>query len=356
MWLATRARITGHSHIRNGLPCQDFAESQVVGNCMVSIVADGASSAPLGEIGASIAVETIKKYFGNISPKSLSSKSEQVICTEIKRYFDFYLERKISELTFPTHPSDYAATVAFLAIFEKYDVFCYGVIGDCAVATITNGGKIYTISSSNNNQRPHFISDDSFPIQFGYGKLSDHCGFILTTDGCAKGGLISLKNHFDAEVVAAIFENLPFTQNPEMWLTSFINKNIARFTPDDLSMYIIYPEPTSLLGEQTVRNLSIPVSCSPPIQNFCISVGNLSSKTQKEDDTKDFSLMSPIIGARTEKKETNLNESTELKSKHNTASFFEGWVIGLILFGITGLTAVLAIIFMIWLGGYHGLL
>ena len=152
MWLATRARITGHSHVRNGLPCQDFAESQVVGDCMVSIVADGASSAPLGEIGASIAVEAIKKYFGKVPPRSLILKSGQVICTEIKKYFDFYLERKIRELTFPTHPLDYAATVAFIAIFEKYDVFCYGVIGDCAVATITNHGEIYTISSFDNNQ------------------------------------------------------------------------------------------------------------------------------------------------------------------------------------------------------------
>ena len=230
------------------------------------------------------------------------------------------------------------------------------MIGDCAVATITNHGEIYTISTSDNNQRPHFISDDSFSMQFGHGKLSNHCGFILTTDGCAKGGLISLKNHFDVEVVAAIFENLPFTQNPEMWLASFINKNIARFTPDDLSMYIIYPESTPLLGNRTVKNLSIPVSCSPPIQNLCISVGNLSSKTQKEGEVTDFTLMMPTISAKTEKKETNISERKELKRKPNTVPFLEDWGIGLILLGITGLVVVLAIIFMVCLGGLHGLL
>lgn len=353
MWLATRARITGQSHVRNELPCQDFAESQVVGDCMVSIVADGASSAPLSEIGASIAVETVKKYFGNISPKSLLAKSEQVICTEIKQYFDSCLERKIRELTFPTHPLDYATTVAFIAIFEKNDFFCFGVIGDCAVATITNHGEIYTISSSNNSQRPHFISDDSFSIQFGHGKLSNHCGFILTTDGCAKGGLISLKNHFDAEVVTSIFENLPFTQNPEMWLASFISKNIAQFTPDDLSMYIIYPEPTPLLGNGTVRNLSIPTSCPPPIPNFSISVGNLSPKTQKENEALDFSLMMLTISARAEKNATDVSERIELKRKHNTALFFEDCDTVSALLRILGLV-LLVIVIMACLGGFHG--
>lgn len=355
MWLATRARITGHSHVRKGLPCQDFAESQVLGDCMVSIVADGASSAPLGEIGASIAVEAIKKYFGKVPPTSLFHMSEQVICSEIKQCFDFYLERKIRELTFPTYPLDYAATVAFIAIYEKYDTFCYGVIGDCAVATITNYGEIYTISSFSNNQRPHFISDNSFSIQFGHGKLSDYGGFILTTDGCAKGGLISLNNHFDAEVVTAIFENLPLTQNPETWLASFINKNIAQFTPDDLSMYIIYPEPTPLLGSRTVRNLSTPVSCPPPIQNFCISIGGLSSKTQKEVGAENFSLMKPTINARTEKKETDASECTESKRAGNAAAPFEDLEIKLVLLGITGFI-VLTIILMACLGGFYGLL
>lgn len=255
MWLATRARVTGSSHVVDMLPCQDFAEKQITDEYMICVVSDGASSAPFGEIGASIAVESIKRYFKDTSVDKLRSMSKQELNGKILNYFRAYLDRKIQEIKFSTNPSDYAATVAFIVICEKDDFYLCGVVGDCAIAKYSLQGIVLTISDTISGKempydiyRPHFITDDLTSIQFSDGRLSECSGFIITTDGCANGGLLSFEKQFDLNIINAIFKSLPVTQNPEIWLEKFICRNIAEFTSDDLSMYVIYSDTNQSLN------------------------------------------------------------------------------------------------------------
>lgn len=245
MWSAVRARITGESHVRKALPCQDFAENQITSNCMVCVVADGASTAPLGEVGASIAVESIMYYFRNTSMEAIRAKDLEKVSQEIQKNYFQFLDSKKSVLCFPTQPSDYAATVGFIAVWESQNYFLCGVVGDCIIGLFGVDGKteeLFGVQSINDNQRTPFITEADVSFQFIQDELSKYRGFILSTDGCAKGGVISLDNHFDMCVEQAIFNALPYTQNPEVWLTRFIEKNISVHTSDDLSMYVIYPE------------------------------------------------------------------------------------------------------------------
>jgi hypothetical protein len=63
MWRFAAARVTGTSHLKAGLPCQDRLTCTVLGNrTLVAAVADGAGSAPLAERGAAIAVEKVVQY------------------------------------------------------------------------------------------------------------------------------------------------------------------------------------------------------------------------------------------------------------------------------------------------------
>lgn len=245
MWLSTRARITGKAHQRGGLPCQDYAERKITDDCMICILADGASSASLGEVGAAIAVESIKSYFSNISFESLKHMEEEELITELGKCFQKYLQAKSNVLMFEIKSSDFASTAAFIATYEKYDYYVYGIVGDCAIAILEKDKRVRTIlkrNKSNLYNRPDFITDSPIRMQVGSGRLSDNYGFIMTSDGCANGGMVSSDNLFSEEVVHIMISNLSCTQNPEIWLEKFLQKNITKYTGDDLSMYVIYNE------------------------------------------------------------------------------------------------------------------
>ncbi|HEV7874279.1 MAG TPA: protein phosphatase 2C domain-containing protein, partial [Enterovirga sp.] len=52
MWRFATARATGTSHLRAGLPCQDRLACTVLNDgTLVAAVADGAGSAPAGDLG-----------------------------------------------------------------------------------------------------------------------------------------------------------------------------------------------------------------------------------------------------------------------------------------------------------------
>ena len=63
MWRFVTARVTGTSHTKAGLPCQDQFYCRVAGNqTLVAAVADGAGSAAWAERGADIAVKTVVDF------------------------------------------------------------------------------------------------------------------------------------------------------------------------------------------------------------------------------------------------------------------------------------------------------
>lgn len=269
MWIATRAKVTGYSHERDMLPCQDFVEHQSLPDCLLCIVADGASDAGLGEVGASIAVDGIKRYFTENVYNAIRLKDESQLVSEIKKALDLYIFEKMRTLKFESQPVDYAATVAFVVIYENFDTFLYGITGDCMIATIDLDGKAHSVidmTAQNNYGRPDFISDTPLIMKVGFGELSKFKGFILTTDGCAKGGLFSYNNEFDSTAISAIFDNLPSTQHPQMWLEKFLSVNFAPNTPDDLSICVVYFAPESITKEAsyTQHANSSPHSQSSP--------------------------------------------------------------------------------------------
>ena len=60
MWRFAAARATGKSHLKSGLPCQDRLACMVLPHdALLAVIADGAGSAAMGEVGAEIAVNTI---------------------------------------------------------------------------------------------------------------------------------------------------------------------------------------------------------------------------------------------------------------------------------------------------------
>ena len=57
-WKVSRASVTGTSHLKAGLPCQDSSQHFVAGRTLIAAVADGAGSAAMSDVGSSLAAET----------------------------------------------------------------------------------------------------------------------------------------------------------------------------------------------------------------------------------------------------------------------------------------------------------
>ena len=57
-WVVVGSSVTGTSHRRASLPCQDSWNHCVEGEALIAAVADGAGSAPMSDVGSALAVET----------------------------------------------------------------------------------------------------------------------------------------------------------------------------------------------------------------------------------------------------------------------------------------------------------
>ena len=93
MWRFAQARTVGLSHIKTGLPCQDYCACLVLSNnILIAAVADGAGSAKKGDQGAQIAVTTLinhlEQYFAENSPdltfaiRSAATAARQAVVDE----------------------------------------------------------------------------------------------------------------------------------------------------------------------------------------------------------------------------------------------------------------------------------
>ena len=57
-WMVSGGSVTGTSHRRVGLPCQDSSSYCIAGEVLIAAVADGAGSAALSDVGSTLAAET----------------------------------------------------------------------------------------------------------------------------------------------------------------------------------------------------------------------------------------------------------------------------------------------------------
>lgn len=58
VWMVCAVSVTGTSHLRAGLPCQDSSNYRIVDGSLIAAVADGAGSATMSDVGSALAVET----------------------------------------------------------------------------------------------------------------------------------------------------------------------------------------------------------------------------------------------------------------------------------------------------------
>lgn len=201
MWRFAAARATGKSHLKTGLPCQDRLACTVLPNgALVAVIADGAGSAAMGEVGAEIAVhsviselrqalETGRSDFAVLMQETATQAREAVVSEAIKRGLE---------------PRSFASTL--LALILVRDGGAAMQIGD-GVMVVSDGGNgwswVFWPQRGEYANTTYFLTDDDaiehIQVEPISGPISD---VALMSDG-----LESLALHYASKTVHEPFFN-----------------------------------------------------------------------------------------------------------------------------------------------------
>jgi hypothetical protein len=89
-WRFTAVSVSGTSHLRHRLPCQDYSLCELHGNTLICAVADGAGTASHAETGARIAATYFVQAFHDVDPAAIEREHasgfiqslQQMLCNE----------------------------------------------------------------------------------------------------------------------------------------------------------------------------------------------------------------------------------------------------------------------------------
>ena len=161
-WIVSGASVTGTSHRRSDLPCQDSSSYRVTGGVLIAAVADGAGSATMSDVGSALAAETsvriaeglLHDYHGH-SPHPLHE-------TCLKRVVTGAVECARRELHDESQRRDVdvrqLATTLLLAVHTG-SLLAAGQIGDGAMVVSDGPGAYATIITP---QRGEYANQTNF--------------------------------------------------------------------------------------------------------------------------------------------------------------------------------------------------
>lgn len=126
-WSYYAASVTGTSHLKNGVPKQDYIQTEIFDKYFISIIADGAGTAKYSDISASLLCHFImkkaKKYLGT---NELITMDKNIIEQWIKKFQNILHRIKRAYHTYDIR--HFASTMILSIISDSMGMFCQ--IGD----------------------------------------------------------------------------------------------------------------------------------------------------------------------------------------------------------------------------------
>lgn len=138
MWRIVAGQQRGTSHIRNHLPCQDAYATCHLGEKVILLIADGAGSAPLAEVGAQTAVQAVLQFL----EQRLHQVIELVTLQESVQIAQQALSTVANQRQVPLR--DLACTL-IVTVATPTQVLTVQ-IGDGAVVVGTTTGELYSLT------------------------------------------------------------------------------------------------------------------------------------------------------------------------------------------------------------------
>jgi hypothetical protein len=177
--------VTGASHIRKGLPCQDKVAARRRRGVLAVALADGAGSRTHAEVGAQVAANAAcAELVDNFA--ALIRSEHDVIAHSVIGRVKSALEHRANQDGVAV--GELASTLAFVAVRRRR--FLAGRVGDSVVAALGSRGGALVIDP----ERGEFANQTYFAngqkavahTEIRTGKLADAHSFMLMSDGAAE--------------------------------------------------------------------------------------------------------------------------------------------------------------------------
>ncbi len=166
VWRYVIATSIGTSHIKQGLPCQDYAKCVVTPDkddnpVLIAVVSDGAGSAENSHIGSEIACTLFAdEAAAYLSENTTDTIDNALALTWLQKIRDVIQQRAVSD---EKRPRDYACT--FLAAIISQNRAVYVQIGDGAIVVSdgeeSNWGWIFWPQRGEFANTTFFLTDDN---------------------------------------------------------------------------------------------------------------------------------------------------------------------------------------------------
>jgi hypothetical protein len=147
-WSWMRACSRGSSHVKNGIPCQDFAAcleiSQRDATALIAVVSDGAGSAQFASDGSRAVVQTMVRRLARF----VREASEPLVITEdLARRWLHEVRDQIAGIarSKEARPRDFAATLVAVVVLPASITVCH--VGDGACAGRRQGRQNWEVVS-----------------------------------------------------------------------------------------------------------------------------------------------------------------------------------------------------------------
>ncbi len=161
-WKVSRASVTGTSHRRSGLPCQDSSSYGVSGEVLIAAVADGAGSAAMSDVGSALAAETSVRTAERLIHEYHDHSPHPLHETCLKHIVIGAVEDARSELEEESQRRDVdvrqLATTLLLAVHTR-NVLAAAQIGDGAMVVSDSPGSYATFITP---QRGEYANQTNF--------------------------------------------------------------------------------------------------------------------------------------------------------------------------------------------------
>ena len=160
--MVSSASVTGTSHNRSGLPCQDSSNYRIAGEVLIAAVADGAGSAAMSDVGSALAAETSVRATQRLLHELHDHTPHPLHETCLKRVVVSAVEEARRELNEESQRREVEArqlaTTLLLAVHTK-DILAAAQIGDGAMVVSDGSGAYATFITP---QRGEYANQTNF--------------------------------------------------------------------------------------------------------------------------------------------------------------------------------------------------
>jgi len=245
-WNVVRASVRGTGHIKNGIPCQDYNNYEVVaGEFVIVAVADGVGTAPKADEGAKLAVEAFLSSARKALDDHYASEEDEWLDIVANAFQDAKKDLEREAHTKFLKPEAYGTTL--IAVILGRDWLVTGHIGDGGAVALFANKQLMTISPPQRGEYVNQVVPLTDPDALDVARFSARNigvdAVALFTDGIQHLALNNSDDSAHPPFFASIFEEMPIIKDCEkasLLLAEYLaSERVSSRTDDDKTLILV---------------------------------------------------------------------------------------------------------------------